>query len=183
MKIGAYLEKIQADESVFPVDQFATKNEPLNSGQALPADDPKKRKHKIGNIYSEQAAPHKKRILVDFDRTIHQYSRGWENGFPYDPPFEGTREALINLKEMGFEIVIFTSRLSEQNAIEHNQSIEQQKILLSEWFRKYQIPYDEMTADKIPAEFYIDDRAVCIIDGDWNEVLDKVKERMGSMEE
>jgi hypothetical protein len=181
-----YLKRIQQDESIFPVDQFATKNTPIDSSPMAPVDNPKKRKHKIGNIYPEQAVseqemPHRKRCMVDFDGTIHKYSEGWKDGTPYDPPFPGTREAIELLKEMGFEIVIYTARLSEENAKMQGGSddvIEEQTKLLEDWFEKYQIPYDRMTADKEPAAFYIDDKAVRIVDGNWDDVIRFIRKEM-----
>lgn len=184
-KLSYYLARIQRGESVFPMDQFATKNKPIDSSPVAPVDNPKKKKHHIGNIYPEQKITeqrsHRERCMVDFDGTIHKYSEGWKDGTPYDPPFPGAREAIEKLKEMGFEIVIYTARLSEENAKMQGGSddvVEEQTRLLEDWLEKYQIPYDRMTADKEPAAFYIDDKAVRIEDGNWKEVIQFIRKEM-----
>ena len=59
-----------------------------------------------------------KRIMIDFDGTIHKYSEGWKDGTIYDPPFPGVKEVINQFKKDGFEIVIFTSRLCQSV---HNQ--------------------------------------------------------------
>jgi len=120
--------------------------------------------------------------MVDFDETIHQYSMGWYDGTPYDPPFDEARDAILFFKSLGFEVVIFTARLSSEGANGKDGSTNQRKMLI-DWFDKYKIPYDKMTSEKLPAEFYIDDRSVRIENGDWNAVINFIKDRMGLSEE
>ena len=182
MSLDKYLEVIQADESIFPMDQFATKSSPIDSSQVAPIDSSKKRKHKIKNIFPENAVSHnsyKRRIMVDFDRTIHEYSQGWTQDEPYDPPFPEAKHALETLKDLGFEVIIFTTRVSETNARDMGGDVAYQRKLLKDYFEKYQLPYDFITAEKIAAEFYIDDHAVRIENGDWTSVLNFVKSKMG----
>lgn len=179
MDLDKYLEAIQTDESIFPVDQFSTKNSPPSSSSGAPIDSAKKRKHKIKNIFPENTQPHKKRIMIDFDATIHQYSKRWHDGTPYDPPFEGSRDALRFLKSIGFEIVIFSTRFSEKE----NKDSENQKSMVAEWMSEYDIPYDRMTAEKLAAEFYVDDRAVRIENGNWDPVISFIKGKLGLLEE
>jgi len=86
-------------------------------------------------------------IAIDFDGVIHKYSKGWqglENA--YDPPNDGTIEAIKKLKSMGFRLVIFSSRTVS---------------VIEEWLDKHQLSecFDEVTNTKIPARIYIDDRA------------------------
>lgn len=177
--LDSYLQKLQKDESIFPMDQFATKNQPLDSSPKDPVDKKDKKKRHLKNIFPENAPPHKKRAMIDFDETIHKYSKRWHDGTPYDPPFEGARDAVQFLKSIGFEIVIFTARLSSEGSSDSNE----QKRMLEEWFDKYDIPYDKMTAEKLPAEFYIDDRAIRIENGNWDLVIQLIKDRMGLSEE
>ncbi len=178
MRLDKYLEVIQADESIFPMDQFATKKSPIDSSQVAPIDSSDKRKHKIKNIFPENAAPYKRRIMVDFDRTIHEFSQGWVQDEPYDPPFPEAKHALETLKNFGFEVIIFTTRLSETNARDMGADVAYQRKLLKDYFEKYQLPYDFITAEKIAAEFYIDDHAVRIENGDWTSVLNFIKSKM-----
>jgi phosphoglycolate phosphatase-like HAD superfamily hydrolase len=51
-----------------------------------------------------------KTIAVDFDGVIHAYSRGWRGGVIYDAPVEGAFQALQDLFDAGYELVIFTTR-------------------------------------------------------------------------
>jgi len=178
--VDSYLEKLHADESVFPMDQFATRNTPISSSPTNPEDvtGKIKKKEHFKNIFPENAPIHKKRVMVDFDGTIHKYSKRWMDGTPYDPPFEKARESIKILKSFGFEVVIFTARLSSEQGDEENQ-----RRMLEEWFNKYDIPFDRMTSDKLPAEFYIDDKAIRIENGDWDTVINLVKEMMGLSEE
>ena len=179
--LDTYLEKLQTDESIFPMDQYASKgNNPVDSSPIEPVDKTgrNKRKHKIKNLFPENAPPHKRRVMVDFDGTIHKYSKRWHDGTPYDPPFEKARESIMFLKSLGFEIVIFTARLSEENG-----DVAGQTKMLEEWLEKYDIPYDRMTAEKLAAEFYIDDKVVRIENGDWDTVIEFIKDRMGLSEE
>lgn len=181
--IDKYLEALQTGESIFPVDQFATNNNPIDSSPKQPVDvtGRNKRKHRIKNIFPENTPPHKRRVMVDFDGTIHKYSRGWDddNPYPYDPPFEKARESISFLKSLGFEVVIFTARLSEQE----NGDVENQTRMLEDWLEKYDIPYDRMTAEKLAGEFYIDDNGLRIENGDWDTVIEFIKDRMGLSEE
>lgn len=183
MNLDAYLERLQADESVFPVDQFATKNSSIDSSQVAPIDSPNKKKHKIKNIFPEniQLANCKKRAMVDLDRTIHKYSKSFHDGRIYDPPFEGAKEALEWLRSKGFQIIIFTTRASKQNAIEMGGDHIEQIRIITEWLIRYDIPFDGITAEKIAAEFYIDDRAIHIPNGNWDVVIETIKERLGSL--
>jgi phosphoglycolate phosphatase-like HAD superfamily hydrolase len=178
--LDAYLEKIQTDESIFPMDQFSTNDNPVASSPKEPEDKSgkiKKKEH-FRNIFPENTPIHKRRVMVDFDRTIHKYSRSWEDGTPYDPPFPYARDSINILKSMGFEIVIFTARLSSET-----NDADKQRSMLEDWFREYDIYYDRMTAEKLPAEFYIDDKALRIEDGNWGSVINSVKEIMGLSEE
>ena len=179
--LDSYLETIQADESIFPMDQFSTNDNPVASSPKQPEDtagNKVKKKERFRNIFPENTPIHKKRVMIDFDGTIHKYSKRWHDGTPYDSPFEGTREAIQFLKSLGFEVVIFTARLSSETGDRANQ-----RRMLEAWFEEYDIPYDFMTADKLPAEFYIDERAIRIENGDWDRVTNLVKETMGLSEE
>ena len=50
-------------------------------------------------------------IAIDFDGVIHKYSKGWQGlQNAYDPPNDGAVESIKRLKELGFRLVIFSSR-------------------------------------------------------------------------
>lgn len=95
-----------------------------------------------------------KRICVDFDGVIHRYSKGYQDGSIYDEPVEGAKEAMEKLKEVGYEVIIFTTRAP---------------IEIIDWVQKHQIPYDDITKIKIPAMAYIDDRGIRFTN--WKDIL------------
>ena len=162
--INSFLEKLHTDESMFPMDNYVTDES---------EDDEE--------IVSEQKnGSDKKRIMIDLDGTIHKYSRGWNGGDIYDPPFEGSIDAIKWLKNQGFEIIIFTTRASKANGEEMGGDYLDQIKKVKEWLDEYNIPYDGITAEKIAAEFYIDDKAIYIPNGNWDFVVQTIQKRMSA---
>jgi hypothetical protein len=178
MNIKAYLEKIQADESIFPMDSFAGADDGPYDDDEYP-DRNRKPKKVVGTVHERKA--HLRRAMIDLDRTIHKYSKSWQDGSIYDPPFEGAREAINWLKSLGFEIVIFTTRASRENAIETGDDVGRQVAMVEAWLKKYYIPYDRITGEKLAALFYIDDRAIHIPNGDWDHVKSIIEKRLSSL--
>jgi len=156
MNVDKYLESIQnQDESLFPMDSLHKKKKPFRP------------------VYPESitALTSNKRIMIDFDQTIHSYHDGWSDGVIYGHPLKGAKETIEHLKSIGYEIIIFTARLSEAQEFEKNR----RKRLISEWLDMHEILYDDITSDKLPAMCYIDDKAVRF-EGCWMEVLQKVEQ-------
>ena len=117
-----------------------------------------------------------KRIMIDFDGTIHMYSEGWKDGTIYDEPMYGTKQFIEQLKNDGFEVVVFTSRLSVSSL--GQEVVNEQKEMIEKWLNDYDIEVDGITAEKLPAVAYVDDRAI-MFDGQWsNELLKKIKSRV-----
>ena len=145
------ISKIKEYESIFPMDSY-------------------KKKRVLRVPYpNEQAGMKKKRVLVDLDKTLHQYSKGWSDGTVYDPPIAGAREAMIELKERGYEGVIFSVRTGKSKP-----DWKKQERMVKEWLIKYDIPFDMITSEKLAAEFYIDDRAIRF-EGNWDKTLQVIK--------
>ena len=168
MDLEKYLEKLQSEEAVggFAIDSFPEKKK-------------KKKREIIKTIYPNESKEHQfRRVMIDLDGTIHKFSKGFSDGSIYDDPFEGAKEVIDWLKNQGYEIVIFTTRASKEHALnmggDHNQQIEN----IGTWLTDHGIYYDRITAEKIAADFYIDDRAIHIKDGDWKAVLEIITERM-----
>lgn len=89
-----------------------------------------------------------KTIAIDFDGVIHKYSKGFQGLYnAYDPPTEGTEEALKHFKEKGYRLIIVSSRPVEP---------------IKEWLEKYNLSdyFDDISNTKHPARYYIDDHAV-----------------------
>ena len=106
-----------------------------------------------------------KTVVFDFDGVIHSYKSGWqgdETVIP-DPPVEGIKEAISNIRANGYEVVVVSTRCGTfdgQTAIER-------------YLKENDIVVDRVTMEKPPAIVYIDDRAICF-DGNCNTLLDKI---------
>jgi hypothetical protein len=110
---------------------------------------------------------HKPRVLVDFDCVVHAYDRGWQDGTVYGDPVPGSLEAIQWLMER-FDVVIFTARLADHRdvaAIQYN--------LIRSWLSEHGFPDMMVTDQKLPARYYIDDKAIRF-DGEWGETVDQV---------
>jgi hypothetical protein len=93
-------------------------------------------------------------------------------------PLPGARDAMLALKAAGYKLTIFTSRLSEvwaisviksENVWKIDEFLRGQRQYVTDMLTKYDIPFDDITAEKVPAEFYIDDKAFRF-EGDWQAV-------------
>lgn len=116
------------------------------------------------------------RAMIDFDGTIHKYSKGYQDGTVYDEPFEGAKEFIDWLRSKGYQIVIFSTRASKTNDQETGGDHKKEIIKIENYLKEYDIHYDLITAEKLAANFYIDDRAIHF--NDWKSVQDEVKKRM-----
>jgi soluble P-type ATPase len=110
-------------------------------------------------------------IAIDVDGTLLEYD-GWKGLGKFGKPLKGAKAAIQELKSLGYEIVIFTTRGDDIGELEKH-------------LRFWNIPFDrincnnpEMPANlshqKIMADVYIDDRAIAF-GGNWNGIVDKVK--------
>jgi len=170
MNIEKYLKKIQADESIFPMDSF-------------PSTKKKKKKSVYHQVFPESYLlvienETYKRAMIDFDKTISQYKKGYQKGPIEDEPFAGAKRAIDWLKKKGFEIVIFTTRASEENAKEMGGDHEKEIANVETWLKDNDIYFDRITGEKLGADFYIDDKAIAIKDGNWDSVLKVIKSRL-----
>lgn len=92
-------------------------------------------------------------ILVDFDGTLAPFAWPKKPG----PPFPGVVQALQRLRDSGFHIVIFTARLWKGWDIKYRQK---QITEMLDWLAENKVPFDEVTGEKRPALWMIDDRAL-----------------------
>ena len=164
--IESFLEKIQRqDESIFPIDSPHT-------GKAF---DWKKKTGKFKSIETSEGVDpsfqDKKRIMIDFDGVIHSYDKGFQNGEIYGSVIEGSKEAIDYLKSKGYEIVIFTTRASK----EHNIDPKSKELIsnVESWLNENNIHFDKITADKLGAVAYIDDKAIRF-ENNWNDIIEKI---------
>ena len=118
----------------------------------------------------------KKVICVDFDGTLFQ----WGDLYEKKPPFVGAVDAVRALKRAGYTIVIFTSRMSptwwHAEGMDSKKAFQIQTDFCAKRLNDYGIPYDRITAEKVPAEYYIDDKAIEFEGKDfsWKEVQKRV---------
>ena len=108
-----------------------------------------------------------KTVVFDFDGVIHSYTSGWkgETNIP-DPPVDGIQEALKQIHDDGYEIVIVSTRCKTSAG----------RIAIENWLDMYGITQyvDRVCKEKPPAIVYIDDRAICF-DGNSKDLLRKIK--------
>jgi len=165
MIIERYLNQLnKEDAGGFAIDSFPTKakSKPLIMSYEK-------------SIVEEAYDLNTKRIMIDLDGTIHKYSEGWKDGTLYDEPFDGAKQIINQLKKDGFEIGIFTARLSKET----NVDITKQKLMIEEWLTQNGIEIDFITSEKLPAEVYVDDRGLHF-EGQWDkELYNEIKNRIG----
>ena len=106
-------------------------------------------------------------VVFDFDGVIHSYTSGWqgEDTIP-DPPVPGIREALKEIHDAGYEVVVVSTRCA---TIKGHGAIE--AWLYDNGLREY---IDKVCKEKPPAVAYIDDRAICF-DGHPETLLKKIQ--------
>lgn len=154
MIVSKYLkwlyEQDETNESIFPIDSPHTSKKPL----------------RVAYPINENSDVDTKRIMIDFDRTIHKYSLGWNDGTVYDKMISGSKECIDELRKNGYEVIIFTARLSESS--HGKEEVENQRKMIEEWLDENNIEVDGITSEKLPAEVYIDDRGFKF-NGIWNK--------------
>lgn len=108
-----------------------------------------------------------KTVVFDFDGVIHSYTSGWqgEDNIP-DPPVQGIREALKEIHDAGYEVVVVSTRCATIRG--HGAT---EAWLYDNGLHEY---IDKVCKEKPPAITYIDDRAICF-DGHPETLLKKIQ--------
>lgn len=111
-------------------------------------------------------------IAVDLDGTLMEGGH-----FPdFGPPTKGAQSAMQTLRDMGFKIMVWSSRTSSTDTDGKFQNINRIVKDIEAWLDKHHIPYDYIVSkDKKPSLIYrmIDDRAIPF-KGNWDAVLDEI---------
>lgn len=115
--------------------------------------------------------PHQKTAVVDLDGTLSQYDH-WRGEEHFGPPVKNAVNALKELKEWGWRIVVWTTRGNE--------------ILVKAWLLANALPFDAINSSehnppgcsgKPIAEVYFDDRDCHVVGQvyDWNKAMKRVR--------
>lgn len=116
-------------------------------------------------------------IAIDFDGTLHRFSKGWHDGSVYDPPVDGAVESVKALIDAGHTVIIHTCRFNV-GAYEGDKRSQDERIeAVTDWMDKYGIRGHELWTEKGKpfADVYIDDKAICFT-GNWAKTVERVKE-------
>lgn len=104
-------------------------------------------------------------VVFDFDGVIHSYTSGWQGvNICNDPPVDGIKEAISDIRKAGYHVAVVSTRYSETQGV----------AAVSDYMERHGIEFDTVTGKKPPAIVYIDDRAICF-DGKPETLLDKIK--------
>ena len=105
----------------------------------------------------------KETVVFDFDGVIHSYKSPWQgaDGIP-DPPVEGIREAIADIRKL-YNVVVVSTRCIVPEGMK----------AVKDYLEKTGIEVDAVLAEKPPAVAYIDDRAICF-DGEPSKLLSKI---------
>ena len=103
-------------------------------------------------------------VAVDLDGTICEYD-GWMGEDSFGEVRSGAREALEELRRLGWRIIVFTTRGNQKK--------------VSEFLDAESVPHDYVnynpdqpqgSSGKVVADVYVDDRAVNAL-ASWDEIL------------
>jgi hypothetical protein len=116
---------------------------------------------------------HKKTAVVDFDNTISGYDK-WRGPKVLGPPIPYARDAILEMLEWGWRVVVFTTREAEP---------------VVAWLKKHgfpPIPVNDCshnppnTSGKPIAEVYFDDRDAHVVGGtpyNWHAAMKRVRRK------
>ncbi len=98
-------------------------------------------------------------VCVDLNGVLDEYT-GWKTPDHFDPPRAGADRFLRALRDLGFHVVVFTTR--------HPAGVRA-------WLREHELlqHVSAITDRKPPAHVFVDDRAVCFR-GDFRRTLRSV---------
>lgn len=104
-------------------------------------------------------------VVLDFDGVINSYTSGWK-GYDVisDPPVDGIKEAIDEIRGAGYEVHVISTRCSTTKGMDAVQR----------YLKENDIHVDSIGCAKPPAVVYVDDRALCF-DGHPETLLSKIK--------
>lgn len=108
-------------------------------------------------------------IALDFDGTLYPFVGVHDE----PPPNPGAVEAARRLKDAGFHIVIYTSRLSADWLEASGFSWAREANYIRKLLTRDGIPFDDITGEKVRALWYVDDRAIRYADN-WADIANLI---------
>lgn len=126
------------------------------------------KREQSSDYYEKQKKQNNNTIAIDFDGVIHQNSKGFHDGTIYDNPVEKTLESLLIIKQMGYEIVIYTCKANPDRPLVDKKTGIQ---LIWEWLDKHNMAnmIKDVVWGKPWAKVYIDDKGYRFLT--WEECL------------
>lgn len=110
-------------------------------------------------------------VCVDFDATM----------FPWGPlidheakPLPGAKEAIRAFNDAGWTVVIFTSRMSQTWLDDAGEDQRTHIDYITGLCARNGIPFDYITGEKVPAQAYIDDKAIEFTGDNWSQIQKRV---------
>lgn len=114
------------------------------------------------------------RICVDLDGTICYTKKDLER---YEDvlPLPGAVETLWELKNRGYYIIIATARNMRTYNGNIGQVLKAQSGIITDWLRKFNIPYDELYFGKPHVDYFVDDKGLQF--HSWEQIKNDLLER------
>ena len=114
---------------------------------------------------AEKYVDGKRAVALDFDGVVHAYISPYVNAAVIpDPPTEGTREAIAELRQ-DYRVIIYSTRARWPGGI----------TAIQKWLDDYEIEVDEITPIKPLACVYVDDRGITFR-GCWDSIPKLIRE-------
>jgi len=134
-------------------------------------DDLDKLNWKGGEIREHSYPDEKINIGVDFDKVIHQCSKGFYDGTIYDQPVEGVRTALKELSDK-YTLIVYTCKARKDRGLVNGKTGTE---LVWEWLKKHNLSQyiSKVTAEKPRAVCYIDDKGIMF--ENWESCLQQLR--------
>lgn len=110
-------------------------------------------------------------VCVDFDATLFPWGELFN---PNAKPLPGAADAVRAFADAGFDVVIFTSRMSRQWLQYAGENRDAHYSYISGLMKKHGIPFNRIIGEKIPAVAYIDDKAIEFTGDNWDAIKQRV---------
>lgn len=112
-------------------------------------------------------------VAIDFDGVLHAYSKEWHDGTIYDEPVPGAKEAMQTLLDLGYEVLIWSTRCHDREVM--GEHVSNQRDEMAEWLARHEIPYTRIHDEegKPLCTLFVDDNCYRF-DGNWASHLAQV---------